>query len=135
MERRGRSAVAASGGGLRCAHPEFRTRNAAARSNPALFDGLSVITTGSLHLLSSGTRRGILATDETRITGGRASPRDPNFAWVAADAERWGLAGTLALPLERNPCLIRVPSVAKASRGFISRRLWRRRDRFSSGAK
>src|SRR5229473_6877747 len=30
--------------------------------------------------------------------GGRASPRDPNFAWVAADSERWGLARTLALP-------------------------------------
>src|SRR6266567_4279972 len=39
-----------------------------------------------------------LNTDGTRITGGRASPRDPNLAWVAADPERWGLARTLALP-------------------------------------
>src|SRR5258708_7762805 len=52
--------------------------------------------------------------------GGRASSRDPNFARVAADSERWGLARTLALPCERNPCLIRVPSVAPASAGWAT---------------
>src|SRR6266849_5552074 len=41
----------------------------------------------------------------TRKTGGRASSRDPNFAWVSADSLRWGLARTRALPRQRNPCL------------------------------
>src|SRR5947209_17313034 len=42
----------------------------------------------------------------------RRPPRSTLFPYTTLFRSRWGLARTLALPLERHPCLIRVPSVA-----------------------
>src|SRR5258708_20773009 len=52
-----------------------------------------------------------------RLSAGGFS-RDPNFTWVAANSERWGLARTLALPLERPPCFISGQSLAARSESF-----------------